>query len=73
MRYPIKLDDDYPCRGTDADGGTVVYPDLLAEGDRCGPAAPEDVDGGEAVFIDAEVVRKDDGLWVVALSEGDGS
>lgn len=71
MKYPVKLNDDYTCQGIDADGTSVVFGDLLDEGDEVGP--PEDPEefeldpvGGCAAFIDGVVVRKDDGLWVVA-------
>jgi hypothetical protein len=64
LAYPIKLDDDYPCRGTDALGELQTFDDLLREGMKVGPI----IDG--AVFPTGEVVRKVDGLWAVAeLSE----
>lgn len=72
MRYPIKLDDKYPCRGIDADGKMVVYEDFLEVGQKVGPAAPEDEDGGEALYIDAQVVLREGGLWVDALDAKQG-
>lgn len=63
VKYPIKLDDSYTCQGIDADGETVIFNDLLSEGDGVGPW---DEEQEAAVFMDAIVVRRDDGLWVVA-------
>lgn len=60
LTYPIKLDDDYPCRGHDALGELQTFNDLLEEGMEVGP----EFDG--EVFTTGEVVRRDDGLWVVA-------
>lgn len=60
LAYPIKLDDDYPCRGRDALGELQTFNDLLTEGMEVGP----ELDG--EVFATGEVVRRDDGLWVVA-------
>ena len=68
LAYPIKLDDDHPCRGVDALGELQTFNDLLREGMVIGP----EVDGD--VFPTGEVVRRDDGLWVVAeASSGEGS
>lgn len=64
LNYPIKLNDDYTCQGTDALGKSVTFTDLLWEGDRVGPV---DEDEAEAMYVDGIVVLKDDGLWVVAL------
>jgi hypothetical protein len=65
LAYPIKLDDDYPCRGIDALGETQTFKDLLTEGMEVGP----EVDG--EVFPTGEVVRRDDGLWCVAEGGSD--
>lgn len=68
MSYPIKLNDNYTCQGIDADGKSVVYGDLLDEGDLVGPCHPgEEDDPGEAMYVDARVVRREDGLWVKEL------
>lgn len=61
MHYPVKLNDSYTCQGVDADGEQVYYDDLLKEGDQVGSK-----DADENVFVDARVVRRVDGLWVVA-------
>lgn len=61
MHYPVKLNDNYTCQGIDADGEQVYYDDLLKEGDQVGSK-----DADENVFVDARVVRRADGLWVVA-------
>lgn len=68
LAYPIKLDDDYPCRGTDAFGELQTFDDLLKEGMEVGPA----VDG--EVFPTGRVIRKADGLWAVldGTEEGQG-
>jgi hypothetical protein len=60
LAYPIKLDDDYPCRGVDALGETQTFDDLLREGMEVGPRV------GDDVFPTGIVVRRDDGLWAVA-------
>lgn len=60
LAYPIKLDDDYPCRGRDALGEVQTFDDLLTEGMEVGPKA------GDEVFITGHVVRRADGLWAVA-------
>jgi hypothetical protein len=60
LAYPIKLDDDYPCQGTDAFGETQTFDDLLTEGMSVGPKV------GDDVFPTGVVVRRDDGLWAVA-------
>jgi hypothetical protein len=66
MKYPIKLDAKYPCRGTDADGATVYFPDLLDEGDLVGPTIEHDGTPGEASYVDGVVVLQNGGLWAVA-------
>lgn len=63
LAYPIKLDDDYPCRGRDALGEEQTFDDLLKEGQEVGPKT------GDEVFITGHVVRRDDGLWAVAEGE----
>lgn len=60
LAYPIKLNDDYPCQGTDALGETQTFDDLLREGMSVGPI----IDGD--IHPTGEVVRKADGLWVVS-------
>ena len=62
LAYPIKLNDNYTCQGTDANGASVFWDDLLYEGDVTGPSGP----GGGEGYSDARVVRRDDGLWVEA-------
>lgn len=63
LAYPIKLDDDYPCRGTHALGETQTFDDLLQEGMDVGPKIDDEV------FVTGVVVRKEDGLWCVAEGE----
>jgi hypothetical protein len=65
LAYPIKLDDDYPCRGRDALGEEQVFDDLLCEGMAVGPKI------GDEVFLTGEVVRRNDGLWAVAEADSD--
>jgi len=60
LAYPIKLEDDYPCRGIDALGEVQTFNDLLREGMEVGP----ELDG--EVFPTGEVVQREDGLWAVA-------
>lgn len=64
LAYPIKLADDYPCQGRDALGEIQTFNDLLREGMSVGP----ELDGD--LFPTGEVVRKSDGLWAIAESEG---
>lgn len=68
LRYPIKLDDDYPCRGVDAAGEHVVFDDLLQEGNRVGcRTRGDDVFGPYGI-----VVQREDGLQVeVEIGPGD--
>lgn len=66
LAYPIKLNDSYPCQGTDANGCAIVFPDLLREGEQVGPS--DEDDGGEALFVSGVVVRRPDGLWCEALT-----
>jgi hypothetical protein len=66
LHYPIKLNDDYPCQGTDANGKAVYFPDLLDEGDLVGPTVEHDGTPGEAAYVDGVVVRRDGGLWIDA-------
>lgn len=66
LAYPIKLDDERPLSGIDSKGDVVTFSDYLQEGDKVGP---EFEDGGEAIFTDGIVVKRDDGLWVEALSD----
>ena len=60
LAYPIKLDDDYPCRGRDAFGEEQVFDDFLQEGQEVGPKV------GDDMFPTGVVERRDDGLWAVA-------
>jgi hypothetical protein len=69
VRYPIKLSDDYSCQGTDADGRYIVFSDMLMEGDRVGPSVMVDDEPGEALYVDAVVERRSDGLYVVPLEK----
>lgn len=64
LAYPIKLNDDYPCQGLDADGEIQTFNDLLHEGMSVGPIC------GEEIIPTGEVVRKADGLWAVAEGAG---
>lgn len=62
MKYPIKLDDDYPCNGTDPDGFRVRFHDLLDVGDRVGDPVPGDpLNAFPPMGV---VVRRGDGLWI---------
>ena len=71
LHYPIKLDDDYTCQGVDARGVVVAFSDLLRAGDKVGPSHPDDVDfEDEAMYLSGVVVRRDDGMWIEALSAG---
>lgn len=60
LAYPIKLDDDYPCRGTDAFGEEQTFDDLLKEGMEVGPRV------GDDTFCTGVVVKRSDGLWAIA-------
>jgi hypothetical protein len=63
-RFPIKLDDAYPCRGHRPDGREVHFDDLLDIGDRVGDPVPGDPLNAFPPF--GVVVRRSDGLWVEA-------
>lgn len=68
LHYPIKLDDNYPCAGTDANGDRVMWDDLLFEGQLTGPGHGHD----DNVFPPfGRVVKRADGLWVEAAPEED--
>jgi hypothetical protein len=60
------VDDGYPCSAVTPGGERMYFEDLLTEGQRVGPA-----DSDENVYLDAVVVRRDDGLWIEAISEGE--
>jgi hypothetical protein len=60
LAYPIKLNDDYPCRGRDAFGEEQTFDDLLEEGMEVGPRV------GDEVFCTGVVVKRPDGLWAIA-------
>ena len=62
-RLPVKLHDGYSCQGVDADGVYVTYGDLLSEGER---VASTDDGEGNCWGPYGVVVRKADGLWIVA-------
>jgi hypothetical protein len=55
MKFPVKLSDEYPCRGVDAEGDEVFFDDLLNEGDT--------------VAGQGEVVRNPDGLWIEEVTD----
>ena len=69
LRYPIKLNDDYTCQGTDAEGTELTFSALLHEGSEVGSWHPDD-ENGEPMYVSGKVVRRDDGLWIEALSAG---
>lgn len=62
LRLPIKLNDDYTCQGRDARGESVVFDDLLREGDE---VADHQDELGNLYGPMHPVVRRDDGLWIV--------
>ena len=68
LRYPIKLNDAYPCQGTDAAGESITFTDLLHEGARVGPFDPEDCESGEPLYESGVVVAREDGLWIEAVA-----
>lgn len=61
FELPVKLDDDYPCRGTDSTGRPVYFDDLLAEGQRV--ATFSDTNGNYYGPF-GTVERRADGLWI---------
>lgn len=66
MDFPIKLDDDYTLRGTGPSGETIVFGDFIYEGEEVG----QSIEGGSNVCGPyGRVVRKDDGLWVIACTD----
>jgi hypothetical protein len=62
VNFPIKLDDDYPCQGTDAIGGRVTFDDLLFVGMKVGDPVPGDPLNAFPPF--GVVVQENDGLWI---------
>lgn len=64
--FPIKLNDEYTCQGRDANGVYVGYDDLLSEGER---VASMDDGEGNCWGPFGVVVRKADGLWIIAERE----
>lgn len=62
LKLPVKLNDDYTCQGRDADGVSVVFEDLLSEGERVATLTVDDDHFGPF----GVVVRRDDGLWILA-------
>jgi hypothetical protein len=68
--FPVKLDDDRTLRGTDACGQTLTFEDYLDEGDMVGLGEiPEDCEDRDPRPPYGNVVRKDDGLWIVERTE----
>lgn len=60
IAFPFKLDDDYPCRGEDANGKEIHFDDLLFEGEIVSSVTVGDDHFGPY----GRVVRRDDGLWI---------
>lgn len=66
MDFPIKLNDDYTCQGEGPNGENIVFGDLLYEGEEVGRS----IEGGSNVCGPyGRVVRKDNGLWVIACTD----
>ena len=63
LALPAKLDDEYPCGGTDANDEQFRFKDLLEVGERVGTTAD---DKGNVWGPFGIVVKRDDGLWIVA-------
>lgn len=61
VEFPVKLNDNYTCQGFDAAGDSVVFDDLLYEGQEVGSYSDGD---GNVYGPMHTVVRKEDGLWV---------
>ena len=68
--FPVKLNDDYTCQGRDRDGEYCVFDDLLSEGDRVASLVDED---GNTFGPFGVVVRKPNGLWIVATTTKEDS
>lgn len=65
IAFPLKLDDEYPCRGEDANGREFHFDDLLAVGQIVGARMV-----GDDVFGPwGRVSRKSDGLWIEAAPD----
>jgi hypothetical protein len=70
--FPIKLNDAYTCQGFDAKGESMVFDDLLYEGEIVGVGeVPEDYEDREARAPFGNVVRKPDGLWIVERTKAE--
>jgi hypothetical protein len=65
LHLPVKLNDAYTCQGRDARGASIGFDDLLSEGERVATASRGDDQWGPY----GVVVRRDDGLWIVAEEE----
>lgn len=65
IAFPLKLDDDYPCCGEDANGREFHFNDLLTVGEIVGARMV-----GDDVFGPwGRVTRKSDGLWIEAAPD----
>ena len=69
LALPAKLDDEYTCRGTDANGEQFAFEDLLELGEKVGTSAD---DKGNVWGPLGVVVKRDDGLWIVADEPSEG-
>lgn len=67
LKFPVKLDDGYPCRGLDPDGNAIYFHDLLWVGTKVGGEVPGDPLNAFPPF--GVVVCRDDGLWIEAEVE----
>ena len=63
LACPAKVWDSYTCQVTGADGRGSTFDDLLSEGDLVSLKNDHSEDSPYG-----RVVRKDDGLWIVALT-----
>jgi hypothetical protein len=64
MKFPVRLNERYPCQGIDADGVSIVFHDLLSVGDRVGQ--PVKGDPLNAFPPHGRVVERDGGLFIDA-------
>jgi hypothetical protein len=61
VRFPVKLNNLYPCQGFDRDGEAVVFDDVLDVGDRVASVTDDD---GNQYGPFGVVVRHLGQLWI---------
>lgn len=66
LKLPVKLNDNYTCKGRDADDAYIAFDDLLSEGERVPTVQVGDGDDADQCGPYGLVVMREDGLWIEA-------